>query len=97
MQAALTWPISFTAVSSSTEAPASSCILEKFFKIALPSEVEKLGIVYTPQECVDFIIHSVEYLMNKDFGKSLSDHGVHIIDGFTGTGTFIVRLFYEIK
>ena len=67
-------------------------LYEKFFKIALPSEVEKLGIVYTPQECVDFIIHSVEYLMNKEFGKSLSDHGVHIIDGFTGTGTFIVRL-----
>ena len=67
-------------------------LYEKFFKIALPSEVEKLGIVYTPQECVDFIIHSVEYLMNKEFGKTLSDHGVHIIDGFTGTGTFIVRL-----
>ena len=67
-------------------------LYEKFFKIALPSEVEKLGIVYTPQECVDFIINSVEYLMNKEFGKSLSDHGVHIIDGFTGTGTFIVRL-----
>lgn len=67
-------------------------LYEKFFKIALPSEVEKLGIVYTPQECVDFIIHSVEHLMNKEFGKSLSDHGVHIIDGFTGTGTFIVRL-----
>ena len=67
-------------------------LYEKFFKIALPSEVEKLGIVYTPQECVDFIIHSVEYLMKKEFGKSLSDHGVHIIDGFTGTGTFIVRL-----
>ena len=67
-------------------------LYEKFFKIALPSEVEKLGIVYTPQECVDFIIHSVEYLMNKEFGKSLSNHGVHIIDGFTGTGTFIVRL-----
>lgn len=67
-------------------------LYEKFFKIALPKEVDKLGIVYTPPECVDFIIHSVEYLMNKEFGKSLSDHGIHIIDGFTGTGTFIVRL-----
>ena len=67
-------------------------LYEKFFKIALPKEVDKLGIVYTPPECVDFIIHSVEYLMNKEFGKSLSEHGVHIIDGFTGTGTFIVRL-----
>lgn len=67
-------------------------LYEKFFKTALPKEVEKLGIVYTPTECVDFIVNSVEYLMNKEFGKSLSDHGVHIIDGFTGTGTFIVRL-----
>lgn len=67
-------------------------LYEKFFKIALPKEVDKLGIVYTPTECVDFIIQSVEYLMNKEFGKSLSDHGIHIIDGFTGTGTFIVRL-----
>ena len=67
-------------------------LYEKFFKIALPKEVDKLGIVYTPPECVDFIIYSVEYLMNKEFGKSLSDYGVHIIDGFTGTGTFIVRL-----
>lgn len=67
-------------------------LYEKFFKTALPKEVEKLGIVYTPTECVDFIINSVEYLMNKEFGKSLSDHDVHIIDGFTGTGTFIVRL-----
>ena len=67
-------------------------LYEKFFKIALPKEVDKLGIVYTPPECVDFIRHSVEYLMNKEFGKSLSEHGVHIIDGFTGTGTFIVRL-----
>ncbi len=67
-------------------------LYEKFFKTALPKEVEKLGIVYTPTECVDFIINSVEYLMKKEFGKSLSDHRVHIIDGFTGTGTFIVRL-----
>lgn len=67
-------------------------LYEKFFKTALPKEVEKLGIVYTPTECVDFMINSVEYLMKKEFNKSLSDHGIHIIDGFTGTGTFIVRL-----
>lgn len=67
-------------------------LYEKFFKTALPKEVEKLGIVYTPTECVDFIIHSVESILNKEFGMSLSDKGVHIIDGFTGTGTFIVQL-----
>ena len=67
-------------------------LYEKFFKIALPREVEKLGIVYTPTECVDFIINSVEFLMKQEFSKSLSNKGIHIIDGFTGTGTFIVRL-----
>ncbi|WP_042387498.1 DEAD/DEAH box helicase [Clostridium culturomicium] len=67
-------------------------LYEKFFKTALPKEVEKLGIVYTPTECVDFIINSVESLLQQEFGKTLSDKGVHIIDGFTGTGTFIVRL-----
>lgn len=67
-------------------------LYEKFFKTALPKEVEKLGIVYTPTECVDFIIHSIESILNKEFGMSLSDKGVHIIDGFTGTGTFIVQL-----
>lgn len=67
-------------------------LYEKFFKVALPKEVEKLGIVYTPTECVDFIINSVEEVLKREFGKSLSDLGVHIIDGFTGTGTFIVRL-----
>lgn len=67
-------------------------LYDKFFKTALPKEVEKLGIVYTPTECVDFIINSVEYLMQQEFHKSLSDKNVHIIDGFTGTGTFIVRL-----
>ena len=67
-------------------------LYDKFFKLALPKEVEKLGIVYTPTECVDFIINSVEDILNKEFNKSLSNKGVHIIDGFTGTGTFIVRL-----
>lgn len=67
-------------------------LYEKFFKTALPKEVEKLGIVYTPIECVDFIINSVESILNKEFGISLSNKGVHIIDGFTGTGTFIVQL-----
>ncbi|WP_414718189.1 N-6 DNA methylase [Treponema sp. UBA7567] len=54
--------------------------------------VEKLGIVYTPVPVVDFIIHSVEWVLNKEFGRSLSDEKVNIIDPFTGTGTFITRL-----
>ena len=54
--------------------------------------VEKLGIVYTPVECVDFIIHSVEHILKKEFDTSLTEENVHILDPFTGTGTFITRL-----
>ena len=67
-------------------------LYEKFFKGAFPKTVEKLGIVYTPVECVDFIIHSVEDILQSEFGTSLTEENVHILDPFTGTGTFITRL-----
>lgn len=67
-------------------------LYERFFKVAMPTATQQLGIVYTPVECVDFIINSVEKMLNQEFGKSMSDRNIHIIDGFTGTGTFIVRL-----
>ena len=67
-------------------------IYDKFFKVASPKTVEKLGIVYTPVEVVDFIVRSVEYLMRNEFGRTLGDDNVHILDPFTGTGTFITRL-----
>lgn len=67
-------------------------LYEQFFKNALPKETERLGIVYTPVEVVDFIIQSVEYIMQQRFGHSISDMGVHVLDPFTGTGTFIVQL-----
>lgn len=67
-------------------------LYDSFFKNAFPMTVEKLGIVYTPVPVVDFIIHSVEWVLNKEFGRSLSDEKVNIIDPFTGTGTFITRL-----
>lgn len=67
-------------------------LYEQFFKNALPKETERLGIVYTPVEVVDFIIQSVEYVMQQRFGKSISNKDVHVLDPFTGTGTFIVRL-----
>ena len=67
-------------------------LYDKFFKVASPKTVEKLGIVYTPVEVVDFIIRSVGYIIQKEFGRSLSDENVHILDPFTGTGTFITRL-----
>ena len=65
---------------------------DKFFKVGFKETTERLGIVFTPVEVVDFIIHSVDDVLKKHFGKSISDEGVHVLDPFTGTGTFIVRL-----
>ena len=63
-----------------------------FFKVALKKEAERLGIVYTPIEVVDFILHSADHALQQHFGRRLTDENVHILDPFTGTGTFIVRL-----
>lgn len=67
-------------------------LYDKFFAKAFPKLRDKLGIVYTPVEVVDFIIHSVAHMLQSEFGQSLGDKGVHILDPFTGTGTFITRL-----
>ncbi|MFM6026706.1 MAG: damage-inducible protein, partial [Dolichospermum sp.] len=67
-------------------------LYDKFFRAAFPKLVERLGIVYTPVEVVDFIIHSADFALKQEFGVGLSDEGVHILDPFTGTGTFMVRL-----
>lgn len=67
-------------------------LYDKFFKTAFPKMVERLGIVYTPVECVDFIIHSVNDVLRKEFGRGLTDENIHILDPFTGTGTFMTRL-----
>ena len=67
-------------------------LYEKFFKKAFPKAAASLGIVYTPIEIVDFILRSVEHLLVTEFDSSLNDEGVHVLDPFTGTGTFIVRL-----
>ncbi|WP_374443025.1 DEAD/DEAH box helicase [Epilithonimonas sp.] len=67
-------------------------LYDKFFKTAFPKMVEQLGIVYTPTEVVDFIIHSVADVLEKEFKRKISDENVHILDPFTGTGTFITRL-----
>lgn len=67
-------------------------LFDKFFKVAFPKMRDKLGIVYTPIEIVDFINKSVDDLLKKEFGKSIADHDLHILDPFTGTGSFIVRL-----
>lgn len=67
-------------------------LYEKFFKRAFPLTVEKLGTVYTPVECVDFILHSVDEVLQSEFGAALTQENVHVLDPFTGTGTFITRL-----
>ena len=67
-------------------------LYDKFFRNAFPKMTERLGIVYTPVEVVDFIIHSVGHILQTEFGQTLGNKGVHIIDPFTGTGTFITRL-----
>ena len=67
-------------------------LYDKFFRNAFPKMTERLGIVYTPVEVVDFILHSVAHLLQSEFGQTLGSPGVHILDPFTGTGTFITRL-----
>ncbi|QYF75385.1 DEAD/DEAH box helicase family protein [Cryobacterium sp. PAMC25264] len=67
-------------------------LYEKFFSGAFKDTHERLGIVYTPNEIVDFILRSADDVLRAEFGATLSDKGVHVLDPFTGTGTFIVRL-----
>ncbi len=67
-------------------------LYDKFFRIAFKKDSERLGIVYTPVEVVDFIVRSVEDVLREEFGTTIGAENVHIIDPFTGTGTFIVRL-----
>jgi predicted helicase len=67
-------------------------LYDKFFRNAFPKMTERLGIVYTPVEVVDFIIHSVDQILKTEFGQNLGSDGVHIIDPFAGTGTFLTRL-----
>ena len=67
-------------------------LYDKFFRNAFPRLTERLGIVYTPVEVVDFIIHSVNDILQSEFEQTLGSEGVHILDPFVGTGTFITRL-----
>lgn len=67
-------------------------LYDKFFKNAFPKMAKRLGIVYTPVEVVDFIIHSINDVLQQEFSQTLGSPNVHILDPFTGTGTFITRL-----
>ena len=70
---------------------------EKFFQGFSEDVADTHGIVYTPQPIVDFMVNSVEHILKTEFGRSLSDTGVHIIDPFVGTGNFIVRFMRDIR
>ena len=69
----------------------------RFFQGYSPKEADTHGIVYTPQPIVNFMVRSVEEILQKEFGRSLGDKGVHILDPFVGTGNFITRIMQEIK
>ncbi|MDF0555391.1 N-6 DNA methylase [Kamptonema sp. UHCC 0994] len=71
-------------------------IYEKFFQGFSVKIADTHGIVYTPQPIVNFMVKSVEEILQKEFGKSLVDKGVHILDPFVGTGNFIIRVMREI-
>lgn len=72
-------------------------LYDKFFSTGFKSTTERLGIVFTPVEVVDFIIKSVDVVLRKNFNKTLASENVHILDPFTGTGTFITRTLYYLK
>ena len=67
-------------------------LYQRFFQLALEDVAKRMGIVHTPIEVVDYVVRSVEDVMQREFGVSVSDEGVHVIDPFVGTGTFITRL-----
>lgn len=71
-------------------------LYDTFFKLAFPKTAERLGIVYTPVEIVDFLVKSVEEVLRAEFGTSLADENVVILEPFVGTGTFLVRLMYQL-
>ena len=71
-------------------------VYEQFFQGFSVKVADTHGIVYTPQPVVDFMVKSVAAILEREFGRSLADEGVHIIDPFVGTGNFIVRMMREI-
>ncbi len=72
-------------------------IYENFYQAYNPKSADKLGIVYTPSEIVNFMLDTTEYLLEKHFDKTLSDKNVHILDPATGTGTFITHLIRKLN
>ena len=71
-------------------------VYEQFFQGFSVKVADTHGIVYTPQPIVDFMVKSVEHILQTEFNRSMSDRGVHIIDPFVGTGNFIVRVMQAL-
>ena len=71
-------------------------IYEEFYQAYNPGAADRLGVVYTPNEVVDFIIRGTDWLLQKHFGKTLGDKNVNILDPATGTGTFITNLMNHL-
>jgi len=71
-------------------------LYDRFFKLAFDKLADRLGIVYTPVEVVDFLVQSADHVLRNEFGLSLADKGVVILEPFTGTGTFLTRLMHLI-
>ena len=71
-------------------------VYENFYKAYNPKGADRLGIVYTPNEIVSFMIQSADYLLEKHFGRTLADKNVEILDPATGTGTFISDIIEHI-
>ncbi len=67
-------------------------LYEKFFKVAFKATSEKMGVVYTPTEIIDYILYETDRVLRSEFGRGLADEGVHILDPFAGTGSFIAHL-----
>lgn len=67
-------------------------LYEQFFKVAFEKTSQKMGVVYTPTEIIDYILRETDRVLRREFGKSLADEGVHILDPFAGTGSFMAHL-----
>ena len=67
-------------------------LYEDFYKAYNPAAADRMGVVYTPNEVVDFIIRGTDHLLQKHFGRTLADDNVQILDPATGTGTFVANL-----
>ena len=67
-------------------------VYEDFYKVYNPAAADRMGVVYTPNEIVDFMIRGTDHLLRKHFGRGLADDNVQILDPATGTGTFITNL-----